>query len=158
MKKKFIEFIADKTTGIVVSYTEEGFDKNNITAELCGYEILALPTPLVAPTSFGFAVGDWIDYFVPESERRDDEPPSSSGDGYFYDWLERGNDDWTTAFNLNSEFEVPGHWYGLSLYESKDYYSFYADNGDNIVVDAWCENGADITAQNNEALIKMVLI
>lgn len=143
----FVEWIGNKTTGLCVSYTETGID-DNITAELCGYEIVdSLSTGLLTvPTSFGFAEGDWIDYFVPENERYD-EPPSSSGDASFDDWLERGNDDWTTAFHLNDEFEVPGHWHELSLHNNFDYYSFYAYNGDNINVDAWCEDGADITLE-----------
>jgi hypothetical protein len=138
----FVEWIGDKTTGLCLSYIETGID-DNITAELCGYEIFALSTPLPTPTSYGFAVGDWIDYFVPESERYDD-PPQTSGDSYYYDWLERGNDDWSNAFYLNNEFEVPGHWHDLTLHDNYDYYSFHAESGDNIVVDAWCDMGADI--------------
>jgi len=146
-----IKWIANKTTGIVVYYEEKGFDNKNLTAELCGYEIAdSLSIGLLeAPTSFGFAIGDWVDYFVPESERYD-EPPESSSGGEFFDWLERGNDDWSNPFYLNSEFDVPGHWHDLSLHENFDYYSFYANNGDEISVDAWCENGADIRLEEIE--------
>ncbi len=143
----FVQWIANKTTGLCLSYTEMGIDENNITAELCGYEIAALSEPLEAPTSFGFAIGDWIDYFIPE-HYKDGEEPASSGDACYYDWLERGNNDWTTAFNLNSEFDVPGHWWDLSLYDNFDYYSFHAESGDIISVDGWCEDGADIVLES----------
>jgi len=153
-KPVFIQWIGDKTTGLCLYYEEKGMDQKNITAELCGYEIFdPLSTGLLpAPNSFGFAIGDWVDYFLPESERHDDPlpPPTSSGDSYFYDWLERGNDYWTTAFDLNSEFEVPGMWHDLSLYENFDYYSFHAESGDNIIIDANCENGADIVLERIE--------
>ncbi|MHA1721309.1 MAG: OmpL47-type beta-barrel domain-containing protein, partial [Promethearchaeota archaeon] len=131
---------------------EKGIDKNNITAELCGYEIAALTDSLVAPTSFGFAKGDWVDYFIPENYRyeEDETNPKSSGDANFDDWLERGNDNWNTAFYLNSEFEVPGHWYDLSLHNNFDYYSFHAESGDSIEVQAWCEPGADITLETRD--------
>ncbi len=144
----FIQWIADRTTGLCLSYTENGIDKNNITAELCGYEIVdPLSIGLLeVPTSFGFAIGDWVDYFIPEHLKFEEDP----GDTSYGDWLERGNDDWYSAFYLNNEFEVPGHWWDLSLIDNFDYYSFHAESGDNIVVDAWTDPGSDLVLEYND--------